>query len=93
MNFEIKEECTFDAVEFFCERYSGLLNFSPVEMNQLQEEFVAFQFLVQSDIPQVIWNEATVYDEGGKEGEKHFRMDSIWGHIATIKNVDGSCRF
>ena len=93
LNFEIKEECTFDAVEFFCERYSGLLNFSPPQMNQLQEEFVAFQLLEEYDIPQVIWNEAIVYDEGGKEGTKHYRMDSIWGHIATIKNVNGSCRF
>ena len=28
LNFEVREECTFDAVEFFCEKYSGLLRFN-----------------------------------------------------------------
>ena len=33
-----------------------------------------------------------MYDEG-EEGTKHYRMDSIWGHVATVKNVDGSQSF
>ena len=94
MNFEKKEECTFNSVEFFCEKYSqtGLLSFDSTQMNKLQEEFVAYQLLDQPDIPDTVWKGAIVYNEG-KDGAKHYRMDSIWGHIATIKNVDGSHSF
>ena len=51
-------------------------------MNQLQEEFVAYQLLDQPDIPDTVREEAIVYD-AGKDGTKCYRMDSIWDHIAT----------
>ena len=84
--------CTFDSVEFFCDRCSGLLSFDSIQMNQLQEEFVAYQLLDRPDIPRTVWEEAIVYVKG-KDGTKHYRMDSIWGQIATLKNIDGSHRF
>ena len=50
-------------------------------MNQLQEEFVAYQLLTDSMIPQTIWKEALVYEKESS-GIKHHRMDIIWGYIA-----------
>ena len=49
-------------------------------------DFVAYQLLDQSDIPDTVWKETIVYDEG-KDGT------NIWGHIATLKSIDRSHRF
>jgi len=38
----ITEECTF---EFFFEHYSEILNFTPLQMDKLQEEFTTYQLL------------------------------------------------
>ena len=95
LNFSIlikKAECAFDSVEFFCEKYSGLLAFTPANMDQLQEEFVAYQLLGESDIPQTIWKEALIYDDEST-GVRHYRMDTVWGYLSSAKNNDGSMSF
>lgn len=92
LNFEKKVECTFDSVEFFCDKYSDLLGFNPTKMDQLQEEFVAYQLLNESSIPQAIWKEALIFEDEST-GIKHYRMDIIWGYIASMKNPDSSYSF
>lgn len=87
MSFERKDECTFSLVEFFCDKYSNLLDFSPVLMDRLQE-FVDYQFLEESHIPPKVWEESAIYKDNG--GKVYHRMDVIWGHIATVKNADSS---
>ena len=69
-NFEKKAVCTFDSVEFFCDKYSDILAFTPTNMDQLQEEFVAYQLLCESNIPQTIWKEALVFEDEST-GVKH----------------------
>lgn len=94
LNFERKEECTFDPVEFFCAKYSDLLQFTPAQMDKLQEEFVDYQLLEKNDIPNAVWKEAIVYEEGAEGEEKQYhRMDTIWGYISHVRNCDASCRF
>ena len=83
INFEKKETCTFDAVEYFCSKYP---KFTPALMDRLQEEFVDYQLLQCDDIPRSIWNEAVVYDDKVND-IKLYRMDTVWGHISTIKNA------
>lgn len=91
LNFERKEESTFDSVEYFCVKYSNLLQFTPAQMDMLQEEFVDYQLLQKSDIADVVWKEALVYED---ENEKqYYRMDVIWGYISNVRNIDSSFRF
>lgn len=83
VNFEAKEKCTFDSVEFYCSKYSALLKFSAAQMDRLQEEFIDYKFLEKSDLPAAVWEEAIVYEEGeGEEKKQHHRMDIVWGYIS-----------
>ena len=93
LNFERKEECAFDSVEFFCAKYSELLQFTPAQMDKAQEEFVDYQLLEKSDIPDAVWKEAIVYEEGAEEEKQYHRMDMIWGYISDVRNCDASRRF
>lgn len=95
LNFE-QRKCsyTFDSVEFFCSKYLDLLPFTSAQMDRLQEEFIDYQLLEKSDIPDTVWNEALMYEEGAEEEKKQYhRMDMIWGCISDLKNCDASYRF
>ena len=91
LNFEQRGHCSFSSVEYFCCSYSNLLQFSPAEVDRLQEEFIDYQLLENSHIPQAVWKEAIIYED--ESSTAHHRMDVIWGHMATICNADGSKRF
>ena len=69
---------------------------TPPEMDQLQEEFTDYQLLERSDIPEKVWTEALVYEDQADDGtptKQYHRMDMVWGYIAYITNTDGSFRF
>lgn len=94
LNFEAKEECTFDSVEFFCTKYSNLLQLTPADMDRLQEEFTDYQLIEISAIPDMIWKEAVVYNEDTEvRNEQYHRMDVVWGYLSGMKNLDGSLKF
>ena len=77
LNFERKDEYTFNSVEFFfCAEYSDLLNFTQTQMDRLQE-FTDYQ-LLGSEIPDAVWKEALIYEVGPDGNKKqHHRMDII----------------
>ena len=91
LNFQQRAHCSFSSAEYFCCRYSNLLQFGPAEVDTLQEEFIDYQLLENSHIPQAVWNEAII--TANESTTAHHRMDLIWGHIATICNADGSKKF
>lgn len=45
LNFDKKDECTFDSIKIFCDKYSEVLKFTPTQMDKLQEEFMDYQLL------------------------------------------------
>lgn len=92
VNFEEKEECTFNVVDFFCNKYSEVLSFKESDQDKLEQEFLEYQLLNEQDIPQLIWNEALVYEDD-ERGVKHYRMDTIWGYLGNIKAADHSAKF
>ena len=72
--------------------YGSHLKLNPSEMDILQDQFVSYQVLNKEDIPQHVWEESAVFDEG-QDGLKHYKMDKIWSEIGSFKNVEGSYRF
>ena len=61
-------------------------------MDRLGEEFTAYQLLEDSDIPQDVWKQATLYiDE--EHNQTYHRMDVLWHHISTMRAPDNSYRF
>ena len=92
LNFEEKEDCSVNSVEYFCHKYSNVLKFQNSDMNKLQDQFLDYQLLKKQDIPKSTWEEALVYEDR-EHGIKHYRMDSIWGYIGSLKTADHSLKF
>uniref|UniRef100_H3A908 HAT C-terminal dimerisation domain-containing protein n=1 Tax=Latimeria chalumnae TaxID=7897 RepID=H3A908_LATCH len=73
VNFDVKENCTFEQVEYFVGRYKHLFSLNPAEMEMLQDEFVDYQLLHRSEIPHYVWMD-TVWVHLGN-------VKSLAGHI------------
>ena len=43
LNFEKHEDCTFDNVEYFCDNFHNVLEFTLAQIDKLQEEFTMYQ--------------------------------------------------
>lgn len=56
------------------------------------EEFVDYQLLRDNEIPEHVWLDARIEprEEGGNV---HYRMDTLWNYLATLKSGDGYQRF
>ena len=101
VDFFQKEDSFFENVEYFIEKYPDLLPFSTAtELEIVQEEFVDYQMLKKSDIPDEVWESARVKvteeDEDGaveEETASFFRMGSIWAYISSMKLADHSLKF
>ncbi len=76
--------------EFIPCRFSTLLPFqSPQELDLLLE-FTEFQLMNDSDIPQDVWEKATVVED---EEHTYYRMDIVWHYISTLRAPDNALRF
>ena len=64
---------------------------STSEISKLHEEFVQYQLLNTTDIPEDIWKMAAVAEEDGSDS--HYRMDVIWNYLSTKKHIDGRAMF
>ena len=49
------------------------------------EEFLAYQLLEESNIPQSMWATATVVEESDK---KYYRMDILRHYLSTLRDPD-----
>ena len=73
-------------------RFSTLLPFkSPKEQELLMEEFLDFQLLGDKDIPQDVWDKATVVEE--EDGQRYHRLDVLWYHLLSMRGPDNALRF
>ncbi len=74
-------------------RFGCLLPFqSAQEQDSLLEEFIDYQLMQKSDIPQSVWDRSTVVVNEAS-GAKHYRIDIIWHNLSTLKAPDQSYRF
>ena len=61
-------------------------------MDAIFDEFVEYQLLEQSDIPQHVWQSAKEKSEGDESEESTFiRMDVVWAFLNNASTGDG-CR-
>lgn len=87
INFEMREQVTFDSVEYFVHRFPHLLDLrSPREIEALQEEFISYQLLSDTDIPTNVWENAKV----GEDEDVYYRIDALWGHLCQMPTVGSS---
>lgn len=71
--------------DIFC-RFRHLLTWSN------RKKFIDYQLLRDEDIPAQVWQEAST--EPNEDGENHhYRMDTLWHYLSTLKSGDGYQRF
>ena len=62
-----------------------------MEYTELEDQFLLYQVMEESHIPESVWQSAVIYDDN--KGAKHYRMDVIWSYLSTMKYPDGSLMF
>jgi len=78
VDFSSRETASFTEAEFFVHRYPNLLPCtSNTALTELEEEFLDFQLMTRTEIPESIWKSAIVVDEE----EKKFTEWTLFGHI------------
>ena len=70
-------------------RFHLLLNFSTSDTSKVEEEFLDYQLMKESDIPQSVWQSALLEDNGSE----YYRMDILWSHMSSMKHPDGLLKF
>ena len=73
VDFVKRMQASFESAEYFVKRYQDILHFYPAEFDSLFDEFVAYQLLQDTDIPDKVINEATVVSEDS-EGNQVTRL-------------------
>ena len=66
--FANRDQAHFIQVEVFLQRYPKLLSFAlPSTLNKLEEEFLDYQLMLSTEIPEDIWKSAIKVDKDKKE--------------------------
>ena len=60
------------------------------QLDQLRDEFLQYQLMQDTDIPDSVWQSALVAED---EQTRHYRMDVIWAHMKTMRDPDGALLF
>ena len=55
-------------------------------MELLQEEFISYQLLRDTDIPPEVWAEAKV----GEDEETYYQIDILWGYLCKVLQIGSS---
>ncbi|XP_034082868.1 uncharacterized protein LOC117553157 [Gymnodraco acuticeps] len=92
VDFRQRQNSHVDDVLYFVQRYKHLLPFEdPREQDRILDEFLEYQMLEETDIPDMVWKGALV--SVGEEEQFH-RMDMVWAHLTTQKSrVTGKEQF
>ena len=87
VNFERRDQISFDSVQFFVHRFPHLHSLtSPGEVEMLQEEFLSYQLQSDADIPDEVWEEAKV----NENEDVYYRADVLWSHLCKIQIIGSS---
>ncbi|KAJ4932550.1 hypothetical protein JOQ06_010968, partial [Pogonophryne albipinna] len=92
VDFSQRQNSHVDDVLYFVQRYKHLLPFEdPREQDRISDEFLEYQMLEETDIPDMVWKGALV--SVGEEEQFH-RMDMVWAHLTSQKSrVTGKEQF
>ena len=63
-----------------------------MEVDALLEEFIAYQLLEDKEIPEEVWSEAALTEEG-ESAIVHHRSDVIWNYLSKLCDVHQALRY
>ena len=82
IDFDSHQNAKWSHVEYFVEKYKGILQYDDYEMDKLFEEFIDFKLLSDSELSLG----ALEVDDGSKE----YRIDTLWYHIQQLRSLAGN---
>lgn len=65
-------------------RINEVISETPSMLNELEEQFLQYQSLTENDIPDHVWDSASVSADEPASADRHYRMDVLWGHLGTM---------
>ena len=68
-------------VSAFPQHNQDILN-NVLKLDELEEEFLAYQAMSGNEIPQYVW-ELSKVNENVDEGKVYYRMEIIWANLRT----------
>ena len=77
VGFTGRLEKNFSSIEYIVRRYSAL--FPGLNMDRLSEQYLAYQLLVEDDIP------SSVREATGIDSEHPYRVDLLWAYLKDVK--------
>ena len=94
LDFSKREHADFTQIEYFVDCFSLLSPFKSdiVKMERLKDEFIEYQLLDSSCIPNDLWIR-TESHEDQSEPEFCTHIDAIWSHTKSMKLADLNPRF
>ena len=72
-------DCLTEILALFPNRFDSYIN-DPHKMDELEEEYLIYQSMEESEIPKDIWDVTTVDSDKAKKIVYH-RIDMIWVHL------------
>lgn len=82
LSFESRLEKTFVSVQYFVDCYQEL--FTNLNMDKLNDQFLAYQLLTDEDIPQ------SLKELSCRSADGCHQIDILWGYLRTIKKPGSS---
>ena len=82
IDFDSRQNAKWSHVQYFVEKYKGVLQYDDYEMDKLFEEFIDFKSLSDSELPSGAWE----VDDGSKE----YRIHTLWYHTQQLKSLAGN---
>ncbi len=77
IDFDSRMDKGFCSVEYFTYRYP--IFFTSLDRDKLHEQFVSYQLLADSDIPE------SVKEKSGSDVNGYYRIDDLWGYLKDVK--------
>ena len=88
IDFGSRHDAKWSHVEYFVQKYEGILQYDTQEMDKLYEEFVDYKTLTDSEMPAAAWEDAVIREY--EDGTSEYRIDTLWYYIQSLRSLAGN---
>ena len=87
MDFFRRDQAKWSDIEYFIERFGGILQYDEYEIERMYEEFVDYKSLTISELPDDALTDAVIQEN---EHTDEYRIDVIWYYMYQMKSPVGN---
>ena len=87
VDFFRRDQAKWSDIEYFIERFGGILQYDEYEIERMYEEFVDYKSLTISELPDDALTDAVIQEN---EHTDEYRIDVIWYYMYQMKSPVGN---